>query len=74
MGCAEARPKGETHPLDGKLFKMKVVYDEGNGPMDKFVSFQTLTLAYRCTYDEEDAVPIKFFKVEGKPNTYTLQQ
>ena len=73
MGCAETREQGDTHPLAGKVFKMKNVYDYGEGPIDQFVSFRESDLALSATYDENDAVPIKFYKVEGKPHTYKLQ-
>merc|ERR1712032_612836 len=63
------------HPFDGKIYKMKNVFDDGNGPENKWVSFDYNNLLYSATYDkEEDAVPIKFYKVEGKPHVYRLKQ
>ena len=53
---------------------MKNVFDDGMGPEDKWVSFTDAHLRYRAVYSEEDAVPIKFYKVVGKPNVYNLKQ
>ena len=62
------------HPLHGKVYKMRNVFDSGQGPHDKWVSFRNDDRAWRAVYSEEDAVPLKFFKVDGKPNVYKLKQ
>ena len=53
---------------------MKCAYDNGYGPIDRWVSFRNDDRSYRVIYPEADAVPIQFFKVDGKPNVYKMKQ
>ena len=62
------------HPLHGRVFKLKNVYDNGSGPENKWISFRDDDLCYRATYEEKDAVPWKFYKVRDKPHVYTIKQ
>ena len=65
---------GDIHPLDGRIFKMKNVYDGGSGPTDQWVGFRESDLAWRANHAEEDqAVPIRFYMVADKPHTYKLK-
>ena len=64
----------DNHPLDGKVFKLKNVFDSGSGPHNKWLSFTDAHLRYRAVYKEEDAAPWKFYKIEGRPNIYKVKQ
>ena len=67
------------HPLDGKTFILLNVFDIGgmfgnNGLSNMYIGLQESDLSIRADYiKQKDAMPIKFHKIEGMPDSYTLQ-
>ena len=59
-----------SQPLDGKTFKLLNVYDNGNGPENKYVGFTNNESRCRAIYGISEGMPVKFYAVPNMPDTY----
>ena len=69
------RGGNDDHPLDGKVVILRNVYNGWGLKYDnqKYLSFKNDNKALHITFNKEDAMPIKFHKVNNKPHIYRME-
>ena len=60
------------HPLDGQILTLKNTYNGLGVGANDYLSFREDDKCLRVIYKHQDAMPIKFTKVEDRSHVYTM--